>query len=162
MRHLPLYRQSGTTVVEMAFVAPVVLLIMLALVELSLMFFTTLTMQYAVREGARYAITGQRNLDPNAANQQRSAAVIASIRSNSLGMYERLGQTPSVGPEISVNGVKYAPAAYSSGMFGQAGAIIVLQLDCYWIVTTPLLSQFFADGRYHFTVGATMRNEIFG
>lgn len=112
-------------------------------------------MQYAVREGARYAITGRSNLDPNTADQQRYAAVIQNIRDNSLGMYARMT------PQISVNGTRYDSMAYSSGMFGAAGDIIVLQIDCSWPVTTPLLSQFFANGKYSFAVAATMRNEAF-
>lgn len=139
----------------MAIIAPVFLLILLALVELGLMFFTTLTMQYAVREGARYAITGRSNLDPNTASQQRYAAIIQNIRDNSLGMYDRMT------PQISVNGTRYGSTAYSNGMFGAAGDIIVLQLDCSWPVTTPLLSQFFTNGTYSFAVAATMRNEAF-
>lgn len=139
----------------MALVAPVFLLILLALVELSLMFFTTLTMQYAVREGARYAVTGQSNLDPKTSDQQRFNAVIENMRSNTLGMYEKTGAA------ISVNGKGYSPDTYSNGMFGKPGDIIVLQLDCTWPVTTPLLSQFFQDGKYRFTVAATMRNEFF-
>ena len=42
-------RESGATLVEMAIIAPVLLLILLSLIELSMMFFATLTMQYAVR-----------------------------------------------------------------------------------------------------------------
>ena len=148
-------RQTGATVVEMAIIAPVFLLVMLALVELSLMFFATLTMQYAVREGARYAITGQSNLDPASSNQQRTAAVIQSMRSNSLGFYDRLA------PKITVNGVGYSSANYGSSMFGTAGSILVLQVTSEWSVTTPLLRQFFKDGKYTFTVGAVMRNEVF-
>ncbi|MEW6021457.1 MAG: TadE/TadG family type IV pilus assembly protein [Pseudomonadota bacterium] len=155
MKPSGLRRQSGATIVEMAIVAPVFLLILLALVEFSMMFFATLTMQYAVREGARYAITGQSNLDPNTGSQQRYNAVIQSIRDSSLGMYDKLV------PVISVNGKSYASNAYTSGMFGTAGSIIVLQLDCDWVVTTPLLSSFFKDGKYHFAVAATMRNEYF-
>lgn len=143
-------RQSGATLVEMAIVAPVFILVLLALVEMSVMFFTTLTMQYAVREGARFAITGQAG-----AGQQRYAAVIAKIRDSSLGMYDR------VNPVISVNGTAYSSTTYSSGMFGSAGSIIVLQLDSTWPVTTPILSTFFKDGQYKFTVAATMRNEYF-
>lgn len=139
----------------MAIIAPFFLLVLLALVELSMMFFATLTMQYAVREGARYAITGQSNLDPNTSSQQRYAAVIQKIRDSSLGMYDKLG------PTISVNGTAYSSSTYSNGMFGAAGAIIVLQLDSDWVVTTPLLSKFFSNGKYHFAVAATMRNEYF-
>jgi Flp pilus assembly protein TadG len=148
-------RQSGATVVEMAIVMPVLLLVLLSLLELSLMFFATLTMQYAAREGARYAVTGQSNLDPNASNQQRYAAVIQKIRTSSMGMYDKLT------PVISTNGTAYSSSTYSSGMFGAAGSITVLRLDCDWKVTTPLLAVFFANGKYHFAVAATMRNEYF-
>jgi Flp pilus assembly protein TadG len=155
MKNQYLHRQSGATVVEMAIIAPVLLLILLSLIELSMMFFATLTMQYAVREGARYAITGQSNLDPNTGSSQRYAAIIASFKDNSLGMYDKLS------PAISVNGTSYAASNYSNGMFGAPGDIIVVQLDCDWIVTTPFLSNLFGNGKYHFAVAATMRNEYF-
>lgn len=137
-------RQSGATIVEMAIIAPVFLLVLVAIIELSMMFFATLTMQYAVREGGRYAITGQ-TADPN--------VVIARIRDNSMGMFERTSA------QVSVNGTKYA--TYGKGMFGAPGDILVIQLDCSWPVTTPILSSFFTDGTYRFSVAATMRNEIF-
>lgn len=155
MKNQRRHRQSGATIVEMAIIAPVFLLILLSLIELSMMFFATLTMQYAVREGARYAVTGQSNLDPATSNQQRYNAIIADISNNSLGMYAKLA------PVISVNGTSYSSSTYSNGMFGAAGAIIVLQLDCYWVVTTPFLSGLFTNGKYHFAVAATMRNEYF-
>lgn len=139
----------------MAIIAPVFLLILLALVEFSLMFFSTLTMQFAVREGARYAVTGQSDRDPNSASQQRYVAVIQSIRDNSMGMYDKLS------PVISVNGTAYSSSTYSNGMFGTPGSIVVLRVDCDWAVTTPLLSSFFTNGKYHFAVAATMRNEYF-
>jgi len=139
----------------MAMIAPVFLLIMLALIELSMMFFATLTMQYAVREGARYAITGQCDLDPAIKNQQRYNAIIQSMRDNSLGFYDRLA------PRISVNGTGYASSGYNNNMFGAAGSIVVIQLTSDWPVATPLLSQFFKDGKYTFLVATTMRNEYF-
>lgn len=147
-------RQSGATLVEMAIIAPVFLLILVAIIELSMMFFATLTMQYAVREGARFAITGQ-SADAGTGTQQRYATVIAKIRDNSVGMYDRMT------PEISVNGTKYSSKSYSNGMFGAAGDVVVLQIDCSWPVTTPLLSSFFPNGAYRFSVAATMRNEMF-
>ena len=134
---------------------PVFLLIFLALVEFGIMYFSNLSMQYAVREGARYAITGQSNLDPKAGNQQRYAAVIQSIRDNSMGMYDK------VTPVISVNGKTYNSSQFSNGMFGAPGDIIVLQLDCNWVLVTPMLAALFTDGKYHFVVAATMRNEYF-
>jgi Flp pilus assembly protein TadG len=148
-------RQSGTTIVELALVMPVFLLIFLGLMEFGIMFFSNLSMQYAVREGARYAVTGQSNLDPKSSNQQRYAAVIESIRANSMGMYDK------VSPVISVNGKTYNASQYSNGMFGAPGDIIVLQLDCDWTLVTPMLAPLFANGKYHYQVAATMRNEYF-
>jgi len=147
-------RQSGATLVEMAIIAPVFILVLVAIIELSMMFFATLTMQYAVREGARFAITGRAN-ETGTGTQQRFATVIAKIRDNSLGMYERMNCA------VSVNGKSYAATSYSNAMFGGAGEMVVLQLDCAWPVTTPLLSQFFTNGQNRFAVGATMRNEYF-
>jgi Flp pilus assembly protein TadG len=147
-------RQSGATLVEMAIIAPVFMLVLVAIIELSMMFFATLTMQYAVREGARFAITGRAN-DGGTSTQQRYATVIAKIRDNSLGMYERTNCM------VSVNGKSYVSTGYSNAMFGGAGDMVVLQLDCAWPVTTPLLSTFFTGGKNSFAVGATMRNEYF-
>lgn len=139
-------RQRGSSVVEMALIAPVVLLLMVGIVELSLMFFTTLTMQYAVREGARSSITGQSSY----------LATIQKIKDSSMGMYDR------VAPVITVNQTSYASATdYTSNMFGGPGDIVVLQLDCTWSLATPMLAAFFSDGRYHFTVATTMRNEVY-
>jgi Flp pilus assembly protein TadG len=148
-------RQSGATIVEMAIITPVFILVLLAIVEFSMMFFAQLTMQYAVREGARYAITGQSNLDPNAGNQQRYAAVVQKIKDSSMGVCGKAG------PAISVNGKSYAAASYSNGMFGAPGTLIVLQVDCDWKFTTPLIAKFFTNSNYHYAVAATMRNEFF-
>lgn len=154
MQHLQRRRESGATVVEMAIIAPVFLLILLALIEFSMMFFATLTMQYAVREGARFAVTGQSSLDTTPS--QRYTAIIQNMKNNSLGFYDKLGTV------ISVNGTSYSTSAsYSNGMFGKAGDTVVLQLDCDWVVATPMLAVFFTNGKYHFKVAATMRNEAF-
>ena len=148
-------RQSGATLVEMAIIAPVFLLVLVSLIELSMMFFATLTMQYAVREGARFAITGQSTTDGYAASQQRFETVVAKMRDNSLGMYQKLNA------QISVNGTGYQVKNYSNAMFGGAGTLNVIKVDCEWVVSTPLLSQFFTNGKYSFAVAATMRNEAF-
>ncbi|WP_295993863.1 TadE/TadG family type IV pilus assembly protein [Rugamonas sp.] len=150
-------RQRGSNVIEMALVAPVFFLILFGIIEFSLMYFSTLTMQYAVREGARYAITGQSDDDPNTANQQRYLAVIQKMKDSSMGMYAK------VNPTVVVNNTSYAnSAAYTANMFGAAGDIVVIQLHCSWPLLTPLLRPFFPGGVYQFVVGTTMLNEGFG
>jgi Flp pilus assembly protein TadG len=144
--------QSGSTVVEFAIIAPVLFFVICMIIDLGLMFWVNLTMQYAVHEGARYAVTGQSNLDPDTANQQRYLAVIQDIEDSSMGLYTL------VNPAISVT-VNGAPAAYGANMFGGPGDLIVLQLNCTWPLLTPLIAPFFSGGKYTFSVAATMRNE---
>lgn len=147
-------RQRGSTVVEMALIAPALMLLLIGLFEVSFLYYANLTMQYAVREAARYAVTGQSSADPNTKNQQRYLAIIQTLKNSSMGLYD------SVSPVISVNQQTYANAAsYNAGMFGGPGDIVVLQVDCTWTLATPLIAAFFTGGKYHFTVGATMQNE---
>lgn len=149
-------RPRGSTVVEFALVAPVVLLLMCAILEFSIFFFTTMTMQYAVREGARYGVTGQTDKDPTGSNL-RYKAVLQVIRDNSVGMYDM------VAPVITVNSTTYANAAtYSNSMFGAPDDIVVIRLDCSWKFVTPLIGVFFKDGKLNFAVAATMKNESWG
>ena len=89
-------RQHGAAVVEFALVSAVYLFLILLVIEFGLLFWIDLTMQHAVREGARYAITGQSNLDPNVSNQQRYLAVIEKMKEQSMGHWD------DVHPQISI------------------------------------------------------------
>lgn len=144
--------QSGASIVEFAIIAPVFLLLMIGVIELSMAYFANITMQHAVREGARYAVTGNKDLDPNSSNQQRYQAVIQKMKDSSMGIYDK------VNPVISVNGV----SGTSTGMFGNSGDIVVISVDCSWTFATPMIGAFFKDGKSRFVVAATMRNESFG
>ena len=144
--------QSGASIVEFAIIAPVFLLLMIGVIELSMAYFANITMQHAVREGARYAVTGNKDLDPNSSNQQRYQAVIQKMKDSSMGIYDK------VNPVISVNGT----SGTSAGMFGNSGDIVVITVDCSWTFATPMMAAFFKDGKSRFVVAATMRNESFG
>lgn len=149
-------RQGGSAVVEMALVAPIVLLLMFAILEFSIIFFTTMSMQYAVREGTRYGITGRTDQDTSS-TPARFQAMINVMRNSSAGMYDM------VSPVISVNGATYASSAnYSSTMFGGPDDIVVIRLDCTWTLRTPLIGAFFKNGKLNFAVAATMKNESWG
>lgn len=147
-------RQRGASVVEFAIVAPLLFFLLFGMIDLCVLFWVNLTMQHAVREGARYAVTGRSDLDPDSRNQQRYLAVIAKIKDSSMGLFDRV--------EPRINGVGYGdPSKYSAGMFGAAGEIVVIRIDCAWPLLTPLVQPFFQDGKYRFTVAAAMRNEEF-
>ncbi len=154
-------KNRGATALEFALLAPVYFLLILGVVECGIMFWVNLTMQYAVREGARYAITGQSNLDPNASNQQRYLAVIEAIKDNSIGLFDQVH--PVVATSINGGPLRtYGDSTqYTSGMFGGPGDIVMLQLNCFWPLTTPLVAPYFMAGNYNFSVAATMRNEAY-
>lgn len=140
--------QRGSSAVELALVMPLFLLLFFGVLDFSLLFFTNLTMQHAVREGGRYAITGAAGKDG------REEAVIQKIKDSSAGMYAK------VSPVLSVNGVKYPEAV--AGMFGAGGTIVTLQLDCSYTLATPFVGALFSGGVYKFKVATTMKNEGFG
>ncbi|BCF90769.1 TadE/TadG family type IV pilus assembly protein [Paraburkholderia largidicola] len=154
-------RQLGVATLEFAFIAPILFFLLCMVMDLGVALWVNLTMQYAVREGARYAVTGQTGLDPNQKNPQRYLAVIQEIKDQSMGLY------PLVNPSyaITVNSGKaqsYASdASYTSSMFGNPGDIVVLQINCAWPMITPMIRSFFPGGFFNFSVAATMRNEGF-
>lgn len=147
--------QRGATIVEFAIIAPAFLMLMIGVIELSMVYFANLTMQHAVREGARYAVTGQSNLDPNTSSQQRYQAVMQKIKDSSMGMYDKVGP-----PTVSVTNISGGSNS-GAGMFGNPGDIVVISLDCNWPLVTPMMAAFFNNGKAHFVVAATMRNESF-
>jgi Flp pilus assembly protein TadG len=57
-------RESGSQLVEATFVIVPMLLLTFMMIDLSMVIFERTTMQEAVREGARYAITGQNTVGP--------------------------------------------------------------------------------------------------
>lgn len=145
-------RQRGANIVEFAIIVPTFMLMLLAVIEISMMYFADLTMQHAVREGARYAVTGQSNLDPSTSNQQRYQAVLQKIKDSSMGIYSQ------VSPIMTVNG----STTTSASMFGNPGDIVVISIACTWKFSTPIVGAFFKDGKVNFVVAATMRNESYG
>lgn len=142
--------QRGAAIVEFALVGSLYLLLVMAIVEFAVLFSVNLTMQYAVREAARVAVVGQ-----------SQANVVAAIQRSSMGFWSRVSPVISV----STNGAGFhsyaSPDAYTPGMFGNAGDLVALQVECRWPLFTPLVGAFFDDGVYRFTVGVTMRNEAF-
>ena len=145
-------RFRGTTTVEFAFTSALFFLLMFMVMDFALYGFVKLTMQHAVREGARYAITGQVNLDPQAENN-RKRAVIQKIRDNSMGFFDKVIEES----DIEVTDSDGSPV---SG-FGAPGESIVITLNCQWPIVSPFTQAILLASDYNFSVRASMRNEYF-
>lgn len=149
-------RQHGATLVEFALVAPFLMLMITAVIDLSTLLWVDLTMQHAVREGARYALTGRS--DGYARAGDRARQVIEAVKLNSFGVFDRV--KPVI--QVTVNGslATYRDTtAYRPDMFGNSGDLVLLQFDCSWPLMTPLMRPFFSAGTYTFKAATTFRNE---
>jgi Flp pilus assembly protein TadG len=60
LRHVVI-RNQGQTTIEFALIAIILTGLIFLIMDLGVMLFVNLTMQYAVREGARYAVTSGNN-----------------------------------------------------------------------------------------------------
>jgi hypothetical protein len=142
--------QRGAAAVEFALVGSLYLLLVMAILEFSVMFSVNLTMQYAVREGARAAIVGAPQAD-----------VIRKIQESSMGYWGKVSPVISIATNGGAAHRYGAPGDYTSSMFGGPGDLVALQIECAWPLFTPMVGTFFPGGVYRFTVGAAMRNEAF-
>jgi len=73
-------REGGSQIVEFALVIIPMFGMMFLLVDLSWMLFARATLQVAVREGVRYAVTGQ-----TSGNQGQDASITSVVVSDSMG-----------------------------------------------------------------------------
>ena len=174
--------RKGTVTIEFALIAFLLFVLLFWIMDLGIMFYVNLTMQSAVRDGARYSVLGASNLDPiltspvctpgpsyNAALCQptQRAAVIQKIRQQSLGYYDKYctSTTPPLSPVFSylAQPTDTTPTVIpqNATILGSPDQIIIISVTCNWPVLTPLMKQalYRTNGIYIFTVKATMKNE---
>lgn len=175
----------GAAAVEFAIVGILFFTLLFGIVDYALMGFVNLTMQHAVREGTRYAITGQDGLagawdgtkDSRYLMDKRFRAMIEKIKDQSMGFFGKV-LNPDGGIQVQdidghdikrdfsydFNGdgdTDDTDETWQAYVPGYHGDIIVVKLNCTWPLLTPLMSPFFPDGKYNFTVASTMKNEEF-
>jgi Flp pilus assembly protein TadG len=177
--------EKGSSAVEFTLAAILFFAVLFSIVEYAIMSYVNLTMQHAVREGTRYAVTGRKDLayktydetDPETRwlAHPRFNAMIGKIHSQSMGFFDRVLDPGDI-VVTEVDGASFqetfswdndTPLDTSDDVTwqayypGSAGNIIVVKLNCTWPVITPLIRPFFSGGNYHFTVASTMKNEQF-
>jgi len=140
---------SGSSLVEFAFVAPLFLLLLFGVIDFSHLFFVEMTLQNAVRQAGRYAITGNHQPDPKHPGQYLSR--VASI--------EQVAQQAAAG--LDVSSLQITSKVGGSGSAGGPGDTVTISLTTNLKLMTPLVAQFFPSGIYTFTVSVTLKNEPF-
>ena len=134
----------GVAVVEFALISAMFFALIAAVFDFSYLLYINLTMQHAVREGARVA----------AVHGDYSTA-IARIQDQSMGLWTTLSPTVSIAVVNANGGVTTLPPKSS----GVSADIIVLTVNCSSTLMTGFIAAFFPNGIYSFSVSTTIRNE---
>lgn len=136
---------SGQSLVEFALVLPMLLLLFFGIFEFGRFYFTKLTLQHAVREATRFAVTGNVLIDPQSGDpMDRSGSITEVILENTKDL------------EVDLDGISISPA---DG--GGPGDIVRVAIDFRYDLSLPLISKFVPGGHVDLSFTTAMRNESF-
>ncbi len=135
--------RRGQSMVEFAVVAPLFFLLVFGITDFGLLFFKQETLQYAIREAGRYAVTGQ-----NISGESREDSIRTILIQKAAGIPINPGDINIV----------------SGGITNYAGGprqMMTVSLQATHTFITPMIGKFFPGGKYTFTVQTTFMNEPF-
>jgi len=136
-------RDSGQAALEFAIAALVMFLLAFAVLDFSYLYFTKLTLQNAVRQGGRYAITGQ-----SMAGKTRVNSILQTIQNTSLGKATSANTT-------------VCSVVCGCGCGGIPQDTVTIVVTYHYKFLTPLIARYFSGGTYTITVSSSFRNEPF-
>ena len=134
----------GQSLAEFAFILPMMILLVLGVLEFGQLYQTKLTLRHAVREGARFAITGNILTDSLGDPLTRAESIQKTILDNASRL------------NIDVDGISIDPP---DG--GGPEEVVTVSVTHRYVVDTPLIEEFFTFGHLDFTATTAMRNEPF-
>jgi len=140
----------GSTLVEFAFVFPILFALIVGIFEFGRLFYIDLTLHGAAREASRFGVTGNVLPDPNNPGEflSRLDSIVARIQQVAPGLGVTPGDVTIVGP----NG---------AGDTGGPGDVVTIQVRYQITLLTPLVKPAFPGGVYHSTVTIVSQNELF-
>lgn len=139
---------SGATAVEFALIAPVLVFLFMAILEVSVMFFAMANIDGAAIEAARRIRTGQNqsSADPASDFSASLCGYLSSIISCG-GLFHdarTVSTFASVSLDTEIDPVTGEPVTYGfSG--GGAGDIVVVRVMYYWDFVTPFIGTYLGD-----------------
>lgn len=182
-RRALLRNQQGITALEFAVIAPVFLVIVMGVIELSMIMYANTILEAATNSTARFGKTG---FDPSGTTREQ--AIIDSIHTRSAGLldtsrinmvtkvyadFSKIGQpepclNPNRPPCNGTPGVNFADVngngTWDSDMgaagLGNGGDVVVYTVNYPWRVMTPIVSSIIGQ-TINITVRSVVRNEPF-
>jgi Flp pilus assembly protein TadG len=138
--------RTGEAMVEFALVAPLFFVLMFGVMDFGRLFFTQETLQYAVREAGRYAVTGQHQTDKSGSSASRVQSIKNIINQYSLGM--------------NISNISITSGGVTNYAGGPRQTVVVSVTDNLKLIT-PMIGRFFPNNTYSFTVSTSFMNEPF-
>jgi len=140
---------EGSALTEFALVIPLFLLLVFGVCDFGRLFFVETTLENAVRQAGRYAITGNHQPDPK--NPGQNLSRVDSII--------QVAQQAAIG--IDVSNIQISSVNGGAGSAGGPGDTVIISLTSNVQLITPVIAAFFTNGTYTFTVSVRLKNEPF-
>jgi len=145
---------SGQALIEFAFSLSVFLILLLGTIEFGFMFSTKVTLQNAVRQAGRYAVTGQCITGPTGCSENRYNSIITTLETYSDGLING----GNAGSDVVI-----ACTDLGGGCPDVAGGpndlVVITVTYPYHFLTGPV-GKFFKNG-YTIVVSSSFKNEMF-
>ena len=147
--------ESGQTMVETALSATLFLLFMFGTINFGYLYYGKVTLQNAVRQAGRYAITGNcgsGNCFQNGNNGNRLNTIVQTVQNYSFNL----------SPTVSVTCTGTCPSYSGNGGAENAGGPgDVVQISATYTFSPIFVTKFFPSGGYTYTVSSVFKNELF-
>jgi hypothetical protein len=146
---------KGATIIEAAFITPLLLLLTFAIFEFGAFFYTYLTLETGVSQATRFAVTGNQLSDPDDPGSllTREASIKLAMRR----------AAPTLTIEDGMFSFSHMPldGTVWLGGIGDANELVRVSVNYNFEFFTPLIRPFFPDGGFSITVQSMMKNEGF-
>jgi TadE-like protein len=145
---------SGLALIETAISLLVFLLLVMGTMDFGFLFSTKLTLQNAVRQAGRYAITGQCITGSGGCSESRYNSIIQTLEGASDGILNG----SNIG-DVSIMCTNTGGGCPNNA--GGPGDIVTITVTYPYRFMTGPIGAFFSGGTYTIKVGSSFRNEMF-
>lgn len=143
-RGTTLRSERGTSIVEFAMMIPIVMFLFMGIFDMGRYFYTQATLQHAIREAARFAVTGANGVDAQGRTVQRATAITQVIMDKATDL------------DLKVENLVIDPA---DG--GGPNDVVTVTANFRFGFVTPGMQKMFSGNSHDFSVSTSMKNEPF-
>ena len=145
---------SGQASLEIAFALSFFMVLVMATVDFGNLYSTKLTLQNAVRQAGRYAITGQCINSGGACTQSRYNSIVSTLQDTSVGLL-----TTTNTSYVTISCTNEGGGCPNNA--GGPGDVVTISVSYPYTFITPLIGAFFPRSSYTISVSASFTNEPF-